>query len=115
MIEINLVSAQKFLAENGLINCQIKKIAGDASFRSYYRVFFQEKTFILMFAPPSHEDVAPFIKIDEILVNNGFRAPKILAKNTDLGFVLLEDFGDETYSKALQKNIADEYFLYEKA
>jgi len=115
MIEINLVSAQKFLAENGLINCQIKKVAGDASFRSYYRVFFQAKTFILMFAPPSHEDVAPFIKIDEILVNNGFHAPKILAKNIDLGFILLEDFGDETYSKALQKNIADEYFLYEKA
>ena len=115
MIEINLVSAQKFLAENNLTNCQIKKVAGDASFRSYYRVFFQEKTFILMFAPPSHEDVAPFIKIDEILVNNGFHAPKILAKNIDLGFILLEDFGDETYSKALQKNIADEYFLYEKA
>ena len=115
MIEINLVSAQKFLSENNLTNCQIKKIAGDASFRSYYRVFFQEKTFILMFAPPTHEDVKPFIKIDEILVNNGFHAPKILAKNIDLGFILLEDFGDETYSKALQKNIADEYFLYEKA
>jgi aminoglycoside/choline kinase family phosphotransferase len=115
MIEINLISAQNFLAENGLTNCQIKKVAGDASFRSYYRVFFQEKTFILMFAPPSHEDVAPFIKIDEILVNNGFRAPKILAKNFDLGFILLEDFGDETYSKSLQKNIANEYFLYEKA
>ena len=115
MIEINLVSAQKFLAENNLTNCQIKKVAGDASFRSYYRVFFQEKTFILMFAPPTHEDVKPFIKIDEILVNNGFRAPKILAKNIDLGFILLEDFGDETYSKALQKNITDEYFLYEKA
>ncbi len=115
MIEINLVSAQKFLAENGLMNCQIKKIAGDASFRSYYRIFYQDKTFILMFAPPSQEDVAPFIKIDEILVNNGFHAPKILAKNIDLGFILLEDFGDETYSKALKKNIADEYFLYEKA
>jgi aminoglycoside/choline kinase family phosphotransferase len=115
MIEINLVSAQKFLAKNGLTNCQIKKVAGDASFRSYYRVFFQEKTFILMFAPPSHEDVKPFIKIDEILVNNGFYAPKILAKNIDLGFILLEDFGDETYSKALQKNISEEYFLYEKA
>ena len=115
MFEINLLLAQKFLSENNLNNCKIKKIAGDASFRSYYRVFFQEKTFILMFAPPSHEDVAPFIKIDEILVNNGFRAPKILAKNIDLGFILLEDFGDETYSKTLQKNIADEFFLYEKA
>lgn len=115
MIEINLVSAQKFLVENGLTNCQIKKVAGDASFRSYYRIFFQEKTFILMFAPPEHEDVKPFIKIDKILVENGFRAPKILAKNIDLGFILLEDFGDETYSKSLQKNSAEEYFLYEKA
>jgi N-acetylmuramate 1-kinase len=115
MSEINLESAQKFLTEKGLTNCEIKKIAGDASFRSYYRIFFQEKTVILMFAPPSKEDVAPFIKVDEILVNNGFRAPKILFKNNDLGFILLEDFGDETYSKALQKNIANEYFLYEKA
>jgi hypothetical protein len=59
MIEINLESAQKFLTENGLTNCQIKKIAGDASFRSYYRIFSQEKTFILMFAPPLQEDVEP--------------------------------------------------------
>ncbi len=115
MIEINLELAQKFLTENGLENCQIKKIAGDASFRSYYRIFSQENNFILMFAPPLHEDVKPFIKVDEILVENGFRAPKILAKNIDLGFILLEDFGDETYSKSLQNNIANEYFLYEKA
>ena len=115
MIELDLELAQKFLNENNLKNCQIKKIAGDASFRSYYRIFYQDKTYILMFAPPQYEDVAPFIKIDEILVNNRFRSPKILAKNINLGFILLEDFGDETYSKSLKNNVENEYFLYEKA
>ena len=62
MIELNLELAQKFLTENGLQNFQIKKIAGDASFRSYYRIFTQEKNFILSFSPPTHEDVGPLIK-----------------------------------------------------
>jgi len=115
MFELNHELAREFLAANQIKNCEIKKIAGDASFRSYYRIFADQKSYILMFAPPSHEDVKPFIKIDEFLVSCGFFAPKIIAKNIELGFLLLEDFGDETYNRVLSKTPQEEFLLYKNA
>ncbi len=49
MIELNQEKAKLFLAQNNLQNSEIKKIAGDASMRSYYRIFSEGKEFILMF------------------------------------------------------------------
>lgn len=101
MIPLNEASAQQFLARNNLVNSTIKKVAGDASFRSYYRISCGEKNFILMFAPPSHEDIHPFIKIDKFLVEHDFSAPKIFAIDEKEGFLLLEDFGDDSYGRVL--------------
>ncbi len=115
MIELDYKLAQKFLEENNLPNCEIKKIAGDASFRSYYRINSAQKVFILMFAPPSHEDMKPFVKVDEFLVSKNFSAPKIFAIDEINGFLLLEDFGDNTYGRALAKDASNELFLYKKA
>jgi N-acetylmuramate 1-kinase len=115
MIELDESAARAFLTKNKIVNCQIKKVAGDASFRSYYRIIFGEKTYILMFAPPSHEEIKPFIKISEFLVSENFSAPKIFARDDKFGFLLLEDFGDNTYTKVLQRDILQELSLYEKA
>lgn len=120
MIELNTDIARNFISSALSLdsishNFEIKKVAGDASFRSYYRIFIGDKTYILMFAPPSHEDIRPFIFVDEFLVDNGFSAPKIHAIDHENGFILLEDFGDETYNRALRKNAADELKLYQKA
>lgn len=114
-IPLNEQQARSFLAANKITDCQIKKVAGDASFRSYYRIFSAEKTYILMFAPPSHEDVKPFMKIDEFLVSHGFLAPKIFASDINLGFLLLEDLGDDTYGRVLAQDINKEVDLYKKA
>ncbi len=114
-IALNESKAREFLASNQIQNCEIVKVAGDASFRSYYRIISAEKTFVLMFAPPSHEDVKPFIKIDEFLVSCGFFAPKILAKDIDSGFLLLEDFGDDTYNRVLTRDSSQEFSFYKKA
>jgi aminoglycoside/choline kinase family phosphotransferase len=115
MIELDEKKAREFLAKNEIENCEIKKVAGDASFRSYYRIFFGEKTYILMFAPPTHEDIKPFVKIDELLVFNNFSAPKIFARDDEFGFLLLEDFGDDTYTKLLKRDISQEFSLYKNA
>lgn len=111
----NEQKARDFLAANKISQCSIKKVAGDASFRSYYRIFYGEKTQILMFAPPTHEDVKPFMKIDEFLVAHNFFAPKIIAADVNAGFLLLEDFGDNTYGRVLAKDVTKELNLYEKA
>lgn len=115
MIFLNEEQARKFLATNKIKNCEIKKVAGDASFRSYYRIFFDDETRILMFAPPSHEDIRPFVKIAEFLVSHDFAAPKIFACDEENGFLLLEDFGDDTYGKVLAESQSQELSLYEKA
>jgi len=101
MITLKEQQAREFLQKNNISSCEIIKVAGDASFRSYYRIISGDKKWILMFAPPSHEDIFPFIKIDEFLFENGFSAPKIFAIDEKNGFILLEDFGDDTYSKVL--------------
>ncbi|MBM3579356.1 MAG: aminoglycoside phosphotransferase [Alphaproteobacteria bacterium] len=115
MISINEQQARDFLASYGIKHCEIKKIAGDASFRSYYRIFFGNKTNILMFAPPTHEDIKPFMQVDEFLVSNHFFAPKIFASDEQNGFLLLEDMGDDTYSRILAKDSSREPHLYQKA
>ncbi len=120
MIELDENCAQDFLLKNNIADFEIKKVAGDASFRSYYRIFSGEKTWILMFAPPSHEDIHPFINIDKLLVSQGFSAPKIYAIDEVNGFILLEDFGDDTYGRVLAKESSQslkqrELELYKKA
>ncbi|MBP7710449.1 MAG: phosphotransferase [Rickettsiales bacterium] len=115
MIELDEGAARAFLAKNKIADCEIRKVAGDASFRSYYRIIFGDQTYILMFAPPSHEDVKPFVKIAEFLVSQNFSAPKIFARDDEFGFLLLEDFGDDTYGRILARDAAQELPLYEKA
>lgn len=115
MIPLNPTAAKNFLAQNKIENAEIKQIAGDASFRSYYRIFTPEKNLVLMFAPPAHEDIKPFEKIAHFLFSHNFSAPQILARDEENGFLLLEDFGDDTYGRVLRIDAQNEYPLYEKA
>ncbi|MCP4395398.1 MAG: phosphotransferase [Alphaproteobacteria bacterium] len=90
----------------------LTKVAGDASFRSYYRLEVGKdkdekscgKSVILMDAPPPMEDISPFITVAEYLLDAGLSAPSIIAKDYEKGFILLEDFGDNTFTKNLQSN-----------
>ena len=70
---------------------------------------------MLMHAPPPHEDPKPFLAVAHWLVNNGLRAPKILAEDVAAGWVLLEDFGDDRLREWLDVNPGDEGRLYEGA
>ncbi len=115
MIPLNYEQARGFLAKNAIDGCSIKQIAGDASFRSYYRIFCQDGNRVLMFAPPEYEDTRSFVKIDEFLVAHGFSAPKIFAADENLGFLLLEDFDDDTYGRVLAKDNSSEFPLYQNA
>ena len=76
-------------------------LAGDASFRRYARIKLNNKTFMLMDAPPEKEDCVPFVTIDEFFDAHGVRVPHIVAKDLENGFLLLEDFGDVLLSNLL--------------
>lgn len=85
-------------------------LAGDASFRRYARIKLNNKTFMLMDAPPEKEDCGPFVTIDEFFDKNGVRVPHIVAKDLKLGFLLLEDFGDVLLSTLLNEQTVDNYY-----
>src|SRR5574344_105095 len=85
-------------------------LAGDASFRRYARIKLNNKTFMLMDAPPEKEDCGPFVTIDEFFAAHGVRVPKIVAKDLTQGFLLLEDFGDVLLSTLLNDQTVDDYY-----
>ena len=104
-----------FLTRHGWHDAKRWRLAGDASFRKYDRL--QESsggTVVLMDAPPPQEDVRPFVRIARHLHSRGFSVPGILAEDPDTGLLLLEDLGDDTYTRLLIPG-ADEHTLYGNA
>ncbi|MGE3474347.1 MAG: aminoglycoside phosphotransferase family protein [Rhodospirillaceae bacterium] len=79
------------------------RLAGDASFRKYDRLNGPKGPAVLMDAPPPHEDVRPFVRIAKHLFKHGFGVPEIFAEDHDAGLLLLEDLGDDTYTRLLAR------------
>jgi N-acetylmuramate 1-kinase len=107
--------AHEFLARNGWAQAQILPLAGDASFRRYFRVVNGSHTAVLMDAPPPHEDVRPFVAVAEWLSSVGLSAPEILARDVEAGLLLLADFGSWRLREFLDEDPARERELYERA
>lgn len=101
-----------FLARAGWANARIEPLAGDASFRRYFRVFEGDRCAVLMDAPPPHEDPRPFIAIAKHLTESGFAAPEILAEDLAAGLVLLQDFGDARMRELVDAGDVDETDTY---
>lgn len=104
--------APDFLAAHGWQGCEIRPLAGDASFRRYFRVVDGDRRAVLMDAPPPHEDPRPFIAVAQWLLGTGLSAPSILAHDLDRGLLLIDDFGDERLREALDAVPAREAELY---
>ena len=107
--------AHAFLASCGWEGAEILPLAGDASFRRYFRVVHGDRTAVLMDAPPPHEDVKPFVAVAEWLGRAGLTAPEILARDMDRGLLLLGDFGDWRLREYLDDDPTRERELYELA
>jgi hypothetical protein len=107
--------APEFLASCGWEGAEILPLAGDASFRRYFRVVHGGRSAVLMDAPPTHEDVRPFVAVAEWLAEKGLTAPEILARDFDQGLLLLGDFGDWRLREYLDSDPSRERELYELA
>ena len=107
--------AAAFLAAHGWGGAEIRPLAGDASFRRYFRVHRGGQTAVLMDAPPEHEDVRPFVAVAEWLHSVGLSAPEILARDVERGLLLLGDFGDFRLREFLDEDPSRECELYELA
>ncbi|MBK8285680.1 MAG: phosphotransferase [Ahniella sp.] len=85
----------------------ITPLTGDASFRSYLRAKSQDKSFIIMNAPPEKEDIGPWITIARRMRNASLNTPEIFSEDRKNGFILMSDLGDTTYLDALNADTVD--------
>lgn len=106
---------EEFVKATEFAGGDLQKLAGDASARRYARVALGEKTAMVMDTPPEGENFPAFVQIAEHLQNSGYSAPKIMARDMENGFLLLEDFGDDSFSRILANDAGRELELYETA
>ncbi len=103
-----------FLKRHGWDQAKRGRLAGDASFRKYDRLEDHRGRVVLMDAPPPQEDVRPFVRIARHLHARGFSVPEVLAEDSEAGLLLLEDLGDDTYTRLLARG-HDDHALYAPA
>jgi len=92
---------------------ELAPASSDASFRRYFRIISNKKTFILMDAPPDLEKIDHFINITNKLIAADINSPKIICFDIELGLILMTDFGSQTFLDVLDSNNSNE--LYSKA
>ncbi len=110
-----LRSLRQFLTDAGYIDARRKRMAGDASIRSYARLMRDDGVVILMNMPRRPdgpaiydgkaysaavhlaEDVRPFVAVANGLRGRGLSVPRIHQADLDRGFLITEDFGSDSF------------------
>ena len=95
----------------GVDALDIAPASADASFRRYFRVTAKGRDYIVMDAPPAHEDCRPFVAVARLFADAGVHVPQVLGEDLEQGFLLLSDLGDTTYLSALNESTARELYL----
>ena len=77
---------------------ELAPASSDASFRSYWRGRRRDgHNVIVMDAPPTHEDIRPWLDVAGRLRAAGLDAPEVFASDGTRGFIAMQDLGTETY------------------
>ena len=94
----------------------LKKIKGDASFRTFYRKKNGNKKSIIVFASKDIEkNLLIYDAINNLLIKNKILAPRMYNENYKKNFIEIEDFGDNTLFKLLKKGETNKINLYKKS
>ena len=88
-----------------LMKFKILPIAGDASFRKFYRLKLSKSSKILILAKKEkYKNLIAYCSVNKFLRNNKILSPKLYSYNFSKGFVIIEDFGDLSFYKVLLKS-----------
>jgi len=101
---------KSWVNENLEENIDYELASSDASFRRYFRLHYNNRSYIVMDAPPDKEPLTSYIDITGILLENNLRAPQIYKIDKKNGFLLLEDFGKKPLLTVLKGSNYHEYY-----
>jgi len=94
--------------ENGkiinLMKFKIFPVAGDASFRTFYRLVLNKTSKIIVVAKKEkYKNLIAYSAINKFLRNNKILTPKLYTHNYSKGIIVIEDFGDLSFYTILLK------------
>ena len=99
-----------------LDNLRLKKIKGDASFRSFYRKTKDKRNSIIVFSTKEKEkNLLIYDAINSLLIKNEVLAPKLYSENYKKNYIEIEDFSDDSVFSLLKKNKNQKEILYKKS
>lgn len=110
----------RFLDSLGWKNVTMEAMQADASFRRYYRLQGTPEPMLLMEDPPDRPPVPPFVMVEPFVMiaahlrDLGLHAPEVHFGDIPNGLLIIDDFGDNTYTRLFDKG-ADPKPLYELA
>lgn len=89
---------------------RISPLSGDAGFRQYFRLHLNDLSYIAVFAPKEHINNPVFVDIAQKISMTGVIVPSVIAKDFELGFLLISDLGDDLLLKLLNEKTVDKYY-----
>ena len=96
------------------MNSKILPIAGDASFRTFYRLFLRKSRKIVVFArKEKYKNLIAYSAVNKFLRVNKILTPKLYSHNYPMGTIVIEDFGDLSFYKVLLKK-KKKFAVYKK-
>ena len=83
---------------------KILPIAGDASFRKFYRIILNKKSKIIVTAQKNkYENLVAYAAVNKFLRKNKILAPRLFSYNYSKGIIIIEDFGNSSFYQVLLK------------
>lgn len=94
---------------------KLKKLSGDASFRSFYRNKNSKRCSIIVYTKKEKKkNLLIYSAINNLLIKKNLSAPKLIKNNYNKNFIEIEDFGDLTVFQLLMKKKENQLFYYKK-
>ena len=93
----------------------LKKIKGDASNRKFYRKKYNNYKSILIYAKENKtKNLLVYDAINKILNKNSILAPSLYSEKYNLGYLEIQDFGNDTVFKILKRKKTNKFSYFKK-
>ena len=93
----------------------LTKIKGDASFRKFFRKKNKDNNSVIVFAKKEKQkNLIIYDAINKILIKNEILAPALYNENYNKHYIEVEDFGNKTIFKVLNKKNVNKFSYFKK-
>lgn len=93
---------------------RIELLAGDGSVRSFYRLYWQDRTRVLL-ADPEWKFSQDYAPLQQFLASHQIPVPKFYIVDPKAGCLVMEDLGDELLQTRIKKKSKDKNLLLKDA